>query len=104
MDFFLSSAVKKILVSLSWYSIILAEIMLRWYGRRHLLLAAYHSPTVHYQKNDGKCGVCGDNWKDTEPRQHEAGGLYGNGFVVQDYQMGQVGNRCQIPVGWKKKF
>ena len=45
---------------------------------------------VQYQKNKGKCGVCGDNWADKQPRPHEAGGLYGNGIVAKRYVMGQV--------------
>ncbi|XP_045123188.1 uncharacterized protein LOC123511404 [Portunus trituberculatus] len=45
---------------------------------------------VHYQKNGGKCGVCGDNYQDKEPRDHEAGGLFGNGIVAKRYVSGQV--------------
>ncbi|XP_063609455.1 uncharacterized protein LOC134783472 [Penaeus indicus] len=45
---------------------------------------------VQYQKNDGKCGVCGDNWADKVPRDHEAGGLFGNGIVGRRYVAGQV--------------
>lgn len=62
----------------------------------HLLVYLYISHlcaclfTVHYQKNGGKCGVCGDNYKDKEPRPHEAGGMYGNGIVSKRYIAGQV--------------
>ena len=29
-----------------------------------------------WYKNSGKCGVCGDDWRDPEPRDHETGGRY----------------------------
>ncbi|XP_050735572.1 uncharacterized protein LOC127008070 [Eriocheir sinensis] len=45
---------------------------------------------VHYQKNGGKCGVCGDDYRHPEPRDHEAGGAYGNGIVTKRYVAGQV--------------
>lgn len=47
-------------------------------------------PPVQYDKNDGKCGVCGDDWADPEPREHESGGKYGKGVIAQHYTMGQV--------------
>ncbi|KAK7084655.1 hypothetical protein SK128_024301 [Halocaridina rubra] len=47
---------------------------------------------VHYQKNGGKCGVCGDNYQDEVPRDHEAGGLYGNAIITKRYVTGQVIN------------
>ena len=45
---------------------------------------------MQYKQNDGKCGVCGDNWKDKVPRPHEAGGVYGNGYLGRRYIPGQV--------------
>ena len=27
--------------------------------------------SVQWQNNDGKCGVCGDNWAEPTPRRHE---------------------------------
>ncbi|XP_042868838.1 uncharacterized protein LOC122251188 [Penaeus japonicus] len=45
---------------------------------------------VQYQKNDGKCGVCGDNFADKVPRDHEAGGLFGNGIIGRRFVAGQV--------------
>ncbi|XP_066988123.1 uncharacterized protein [Macrobrachium rosenbergii] len=45
---------------------------------------------VHYQKNGGKCGVCGDNFKDEVPRDHEAGGLFANGIISRRYVVGQA--------------
>merc|ERR1711962_173814 len=44
---------------------------------------------VQYQKNDGKCGVCGDDYKEKVPRRHEAGGEFGNGIISRRYTMGQ---------------
>ncbi|XP_072044825.1 uncharacterized protein [Amphiura filiformis] len=45
---------------------------------------------VHWELNDGKCGVCGDNWADPEPRNHDDYGLYDNGYIVQNYNEGQL--------------
>ncbi|KAF2353622.1 Cellulose/chitin-binding protein N-terminal [Trinorchestia longiramus] len=45
---------------------------------------------VQYGKNDGKCGVCGDVWTEEVPRSHEAGGIFGNGFIAKRYTAGQV--------------
>ncbi|XP_063868498.1 uncharacterized protein LOC135104810 [Scylla paramamosain] len=45
---------------------------------------------IHYGKNNGKCGVCGDDYRDKVPRDHEAGGTYGNGIVTKRYISGQV--------------
>ena len=45
---------------------------------------------VQYNQNDGKCGVCGDNWADPQPRENEAGGTYGKGVIVANYTKGQV--------------
>jgi hypothetical protein len=46
--------------------------------------------SVQYQKNDGKCGVCGDNFADATPRAHETGGMFGNGIIGERFVMGQV--------------
>ncbi|TRY70276.1 hypothetical protein TCAL_11548 [Tigriopus californicus] len=40
--------------------------------------------------NDGKCGVCGDNYADPQPRDHENGGKYGLGTIGRKYVMGQT--------------
>ncbi|XP_045584551.1 uncharacterized protein [Procambarus clarkii] len=45
---------------------------------------------VQYQKNGGKCGVCGDNYVEKVPRSHENGGLFGNGIITKNYVAGQV--------------
>ncbi|ROT79001.1 hypothetical protein C7M84_002280 [Penaeus vannamei] len=44
---------------------------------------------IQYGENDGKCGVCGDNWADPQPRDNEAGGTYGTGLIVANYTKGQ---------------
>ena len=45
---------------------------------------------MQYGENGGKCGVCGDNWADPQPRENEAGGTYATGLIVANYSMGQV--------------
>lgn len=44
----------------------------------------------HWQRNQGKCGICGDPWDVKPPRPHEDGGLYGTGTVVRTYKAGQT--------------
>ncbi|XP_071795999.1 uncharacterized protein [Asterias amurensis] len=46
--------------------------------------------TVQWQHNGGKCGVCGDNWADPEPREHEDGGRYDAGIITGTYASGKV--------------
>ncbi|CAG0922479.1 unnamed protein product [Notodromas monacha] len=36
-----------------------------------------------WQKNGGKCGICGDAWDLPQPRPNEAGGKYGSGLIVR---------------------
>lgn len=38
---------------------------------------------VQYAINNGKCGVCGDNYADPQPRANENGGKYGTGTIVR---------------------
>ncbi|KAF0299686.1 hypothetical protein FJT64_027638 [Amphibalanus amphitrite] len=45
---------------------------------------------VQYQQNDGKCGVCGDNYALDEPRPHEAGGEFAKGLIGKRYSPGQL--------------
>ena len=45
---------------------------------------------VQYEKNNGKCGPCGDPWNELPPRRHENGGFFGNGVSVRRYSPGQV--------------
>ena len=50
---------------------------------------------AQHDKNKGKCGVCGDNYADPQPRKHEAGGEFGNGIVGREYVVGQVNTSFQ---------
>lgn len=50
----------------------------------------YFSPTVQWEQNSGKCGVCGDAYHLSAPRPHEAGGDYGKGIISRRYAAGQV--------------
>ncbi|KAK3877591.1 hypothetical protein Pcinc_017706 [Petrolisthes cinctipes] len=45
---------------------------------------------VMHSQNQGRCGVCGDNWRLSEPRPHERGGVYGKGVITAQYRSGQV--------------
>ena len=45
---------------------------------------------MQYNSNGGRCGVCGDDWSDPRPRSNELGGLYGEGFIVQNYTKNSV--------------
>merc|ERR1719483_244395 len=46
--------------------------------------------SVQWDQNKGQCGVCGDNFDDKQPREHESGGKYGNGITTKRYTMGQT--------------
>ncbi|XP_043267096.1 uncharacterized protein [Venturia canescens] len=43
-----------------------------------------------WNRNGGKCGICGDPWDMKKPRAHENGGLYGNNVIVRKYRTGSV--------------
>ncbi|KAL1398933.1 hypothetical protein quinque_000294 [Culex quinquefasciatus] len=43
-----------------------------------------------WQKNDGKCGECGDAFDVPRPRPHEFGGKWGQGVIVRRYKPGSV--------------
>ena len=45
---------------------------------------------MQFDKNGGKCGVCGDDISDSEPREHENGGKFGTGQIAKRYVMGQT--------------
>ncbi|KAL3272128.1 hypothetical protein HHI36_022611 [Cryptolaemus montrouzieri] len=45
-----------------------------------------------WEKNEGKCGVCGDAWDMKTPRPHEYGGTYGQGVIVRKYGVGSIMN------------
>lgn len=44
---------------------------------------------TQWQKNGGKCGLCGDNYANKVPRRSELGGSeFGTGVIVKDYKKG----------------
>lgn len=53
-------------------------------------LPYYRSSQTQYEQNGGKCGICGDNWADPQPRANEAGGKYGTGLIVANLTKNQV--------------
>lgn len=57
------------------------------YNDNELFCGGY---TVHYQQNGGKCGLCGDNWADPQPRAHEANGEFSNGVIGKRYAPGEI--------------
>jgi len=44
---------------------------------------------VQWEKNKGRCGVCGDAYHVKKPRPHEAGGQYAKGIISRYYTSGQ---------------
>ncbi|KAF7991781.1 hypothetical protein HCN44_010582 [Aphidius gifuensis] len=44
---------------------------------------------IHHSVNHGKCGACGDDYRDSVPRKNENGGYYGTGVIVKNYTEGQ---------------
>lgn len=57
------------------------------YNDNELFCGGY---SVQWQRNGGRCGVCGDPWHQSTPRNNEAGGKYGKGIIVRRYKRGQV--------------
>ncbi|XP_012254771.2 uncharacterized protein LOC105685357 [Athalia rosae] len=45
-----------------------------------------------WMTNDGKCGVCGDDYSSKRPRDNENTGKYGTGIVVASYRRGSQVN------------
>ncbi|XP_055641977.1 uncharacterized protein LOC129778862 [Toxorhynchites rutilus septentrionalis] len=45
---------------------------------------------AQWEQNGGRCGVCGDNYADPKPRDHELGGRWGQGEIVANYTAGSV--------------
>ncbi|XP_027204252.2 uncharacterized protein LOC113797978 [Dermatophagoides pteronyssinus] len=44
--------------------------------------------TTMWQKNNGKCGICGDSYSLKQPRPYESGGIYAKNVIVRSYRMG----------------
>lgn len=38
---------------------------------------------VQHDQNQGKCGLCGDDYSMSQPRPNENGGRYGTGIIVK---------------------
>lgn len=47
---------------------------------------------TQYGENGGKCGICGDNYRDARPRANENGGTFGLGYIVKTYPHSSVIN------------
>ncbi|KAL4220883.1 hypothetical protein ACF0H5_019149 [Mactra antiquata] len=45
--------------------------------------------SVQYGENGGKCGICGDNYKDTVRENEAPDGKYANGVIVAKYDVGE---------------
>lgn len=43
-----------------------------------------------WNRNNGKCGECGDAWDLPKPRPNEFGGKYGTGVIVRKYKPEQI--------------
>ncbi|XP_048479610.1 uncharacterized protein LOC105381531 isoform X2 [Plutella xylostella] len=56
------------------------------YNDNELFCGGY---AVQWEQNKGRCGVCGDADHISEPRPHEAGGMYGKGILTRHYAVGQ---------------
>ncbi|XP_049867524.1 uncharacterized protein LOC126367815 isoform X1 [Pectinophora gossypiella] len=56
------------------------------YNDNELFCGGY---AVQWEQNEGRCGVCGDAHHLSEPRPHEAGGMYGKGIITKHYSVGQ---------------
>ena len=60
---------------------------------------------VQWYYNGGRCGFCGDDYKDRQPRAHEIGGKYGQGTIVKSYlQGGNLPVKVQITANHKGYF
>ncbi|XP_032663234.1 uncharacterized protein LOC116840526 [Odontomachus brunneus] len=49
-------------------------------------------PIVQFDKNNGKCGECGDDYSLPRPRPNENGGTYGKGMIGRVYRKGSIIN------------
>ncbi|GFU14612.1 chitin-binding type-4 domain-containing protein [Nephila pilipes] len=45
---------------------------------------------IQWQRNGGKCGICGDPYNMPHPRDNEAKGKYGQGIISRRYLSGQI--------------
>ncbi|XP_043065760.1 uncharacterized protein [Drosophila bipectinata] len=56
------------------------------YNDNELFCGGY---AIQWEKNSGRCGVCGDAYHVKSPRPHEAGGEYAKGIISRYYTAGQ---------------
>lgn len=71
------------------------------YGDNQLWCGGFYTQVV----NNGKCGLCGDNFSDRTPRANELGGTYGQGVIVGTYKSGgQLPVSVQITANHKGYF
>ncbi|CAG7815129.1 unnamed protein product [Allacma fusca] len=45
---------------------------------------------VQHGQNGGKCGICGDPYNQSKPRDNEDGGIYDLGIVTRTFRAGQI--------------
>lgn len=45
---------------------------------------------THWNTNGGRCGFCGDDYRQQTPRAHEHGGTFGQGVIVNSYSSGGI--------------
>jgi len=57
------------------------------YNDNELFCGGY---AVQWERNGGRCGVCGDAFHLKAPRPHEAGGEFAKGIISRYYTAGQV--------------
>ncbi|OXA63536.1 hypothetical protein Fcan01_02764 [Folsomia candida] len=105
---FISASVLTLLLPISVY-LILVAVEIKGHGRlmnpparNAMWRFGYAVPTNYddnqlwcggaqkYYENGEKCGVCGDDFAEPSPRDHETGGQFANGIVVRRYAPGQI--------------
>ncbi|XP_063696955.1 uncharacterized protein LOC134827969 [Culicoides brevitarsis] len=60
---------------------------------------------IQWNQNDGKCGICGDNFADEPPRKHEIGGEFGEPVIVEKYKKGAIlPAKVRVTANHKGKF
>lgn len=61
--------------------------------------------SIQWNQNKGKCGICGDNYADVRPRQHEIGGEFGEPVIVGRFRKGSIlHTKVDVTANHKGKF
>lgn len=61
--------------------------------------------SIQWNQNDGKCGICGDNFADPRPRKHEIGGEFGEPVIVGRYDKESLlTTKVHVTANHKGKF